>query len=193
MPRGLVGVLIAIAVALTGCSGTTTATTAPPSSAPSPSPNAPSSNVPTMCSSPGLPEHPVTRSDLVGRRYVATTYELCGVSHRLSSRIRFTLSFTAAVPGRHGDQFAFGTGVNSGGGDFAVTGDHLVVENLMQTLVGCVGAGCEQEGYLADVLAGHPRLSTRGDGTLLLIADRMTIPFRELRRDSVPKSFEKPR
>ena len=130
---------------------------------------------------------------MIGRHYVATTYQLCGASHRLGARVRFTLSFEAAVPGKHGDQFAFGTGSNSGGGDFAVRDGRLVTENLMQTLVGCVGEGCDHEHYLADVLAQHPRISTSGGGTLLLVGDRMTLPFQEVRKDAVPKPFEKPR
>ena len=44
-------------------------------------------------------------------------------------------------------------------------------------------------------LAGALAIGTAliGGGTLLLVGDRMTLPFQEVRKDAVPKSFEKPR
>lgn len=119
--------------------------------------------------SPSPSSTTVAQGALAGHTYVSTSV----TGHTMPAGTKVTLTFGA--DGTLGAD----AGCNHLGGAFHLDGDHLVVEQMSQTAMGCIPAARQdQDAWIAGVLGGRPTVVVQGT-TLRLSAGATTIDLTE--------------
>jgi heat shock protein HslJ len=126
----------------------------------------------------GLRRHPPpparvtqTPADLWGRSFVSQAITENGVPRPLVPETRLEVVFRRTSIG-------WEAGCNSSGGDLEATEDHLLVSNVVSTLIGCPDDLAQQDSWLSRFFVSDPSWMLEGD-RLTLMSDDTVIELQE--------------